>query len=165
MDLLWWEELLRLFIAGLLGAAVGFDREIKKRPAGLRTMTLVSMGAAAFVLMGIHTMAHVDKLDISRILQGIATGVGFVGAGVMIQSGGKVRGVTTAATVWVAASIGSSIAVGAYALGALITGLTIIVLWPMKRIEDEKMNKDQNDNATPGERDNDRRSDASTKND
>lgn len=140
MDLAWWEELLRLLIAAFLGAAVGFDREVKQRPAGLRTMTLVSMGAAAFVLMGIHAMAHVDNLDISRILQGIATGVGFVGAGVIIQSGGKVKGVTTAATVWVAAAIGSSAAVGAFALAALITVLTILVLWPMKTAVEDKIN-------------------------
>lgn len=158
MDLPWWEELLRLVIAGALGAAVGFDREIKNRPAGLRTMTLVAMGAAAFVLMGIHTMANVDNLDISRILQGIATGVGFVGAGVIIQSGAEVRGVTTAATVWVAAAIGSSVAVGAYALAGLITVLTIFVLWPMKTAVEEKINGQEGERSR-GDDDADAKSD------
>ncbi len=148
MDLLWWEELLRLLIAGALGAAIGLDRERKNRPAGLRTMTLVSMGAAAFVLMGIHTMAHVDNLDISRILQGIATGVGFIGAGVIIQSGAKVHGVTTAAAVWVAAAIGSSVAVGAYALAALIAALTIIILWPMKAVVEDQMQEQSDTGAS-----------------
>ncbi len=140
VDLAWWEELLRLVIAAFLGAAVGFDREVKQRPAGLRTMTLVSVGAAAFVLMGIHALASVDNIDLGRILAGVAGGVGFLGAGVIIQSGGKVKGVTTAATVWVAAAIGSSAAVGAYALAALITVLTILVLWPMQTAVEDKIN-------------------------
>lgn len=151
MDLPWWEELCRLVLAAALGAVVGFDRERKRRPAGLRTMTLVSMGAAAFVLMSIHAAADHDNLDIGRTLAGIATGVGFVGAGVIIQSSGRIRGVTTAATVWVAAAIGSSAAIGAYALAVLVTALTVAVLWPMKVMVEDRMGRDGDDTAADAE--------------
>lgn len=154
MDLAWWEELMRLLIAGALGAAVGFDREVKNRPAGLRTMTLVAMGAAGFVLMSIHALAELDNLDLGRVLSGIAGGVGFIGAGVIIQSRGHIRGVTTAASVWVVAAVGASAALGAYALAALITGLTVFVLWPMKQVEENNIPKKEEQGEDEGDDEN-----------
>jgi putative Mg2+ transporter-C (MgtC) family protein len=120
---------LRLGAAVLTGALIGFDREIRDKPAGLRTLTLVSLGAAVFTLTALDS----DGIDsTSRVIQGIVTGVGFLGAGTIIrgQTEQSVRGLTTAASVWLAAAIGVAcgLAYWPVVLVASVFGLLVLAL-------------------------------------
>jgi putative Mg2+ transporter-C (MgtC) family protein len=123
----WQELLLRLGVAALMGAAVGLDRELRHEPTGLRTVTLVAVGAASFTLVALQmasetTGAGYDSSgDIGRILQGLVSGIGILGAGVFLHRGGTVRLATTRASVWLAGAIG--VAAGlAPPLKATLTG-------------------------------------------
>jgi putative Mg2+ transporter-C (MgtC) family protein len=112
------ETIVRLLIALALGAAVGFERQLKKRPAGLRTHMLVCLGAAIFTTVGLSL-----EPNTSRIAEAIVTGIGFLGAGAIIAQGGRVRGITSAATLWAVAGLGLVVGVGAYVIAVVITVL------------------------------------------
>jgi putative Mg2+ transporter-C (MgtC) family protein len=135
----WAEVLLRLSVAGALGAAIGFERELREREAGLRTHLLVCLGSALFTIIsayGFHEFLTsgdaVVRSDPTRIAAQIVTGIGFLGAGAIIRQGISVRGLTTAATLWVAAAIGMATGAGYYS-GALIgTVLTVLALGPLR---------------------------------
>ena len=120
---------LRLGAAVLAGAVIGFDREIRDKPAGLRTLTLVSLGSAVFVLTSLDSGA-LDST--SRVIQGIITGIGFLGAGTIIRGRDEqsVRGLTTAASVWLAAAIGIACAMANWALvlAGSVFGLLVLAL-------------------------------------
>ncbi len=128
------EVLLRVALAALLGGAVGFDRERHNKPAGLRTHMLVAMGSAVFVGTGILVLEQVlgdpetVRLDILRVTQAVATGIGFLGAGAIIRAGGTVRGLTTAAGIWVTAGIGLAAGLGLYWLAVGSTLLVVVVI-------------------------------------
>ena len=117
----------RLGAAVLVGAVIGFDREIRDKPAGLRTLTLVSLGSAVFTLTGLDSGA-VDSA--SRVIQGIITGVGFLGAGTIIRGKTEesVRGLTTAASVWLAAAIGVACGLAYWPLVLLASVFGLLVL-------------------------------------
>ena len=125
----------RLGAAAVLGAIVGFEREVEGKSAGMRTHMLVAMGAAAFIL--IPVAAGVDDQGVSRVIQGVATGVGFLGAGIIlpIREELKVRGLTTAANIWVTAAAGLSVGAGYLWSGVLIVGLAWIILDMVGRLE------------------------------
>jgi putative Mg2+ transporter-C (MgtC) family protein len=125
----------RLLIALLLGALVGYDREVKDRAAGLRTHMLVALGAALFVVAGLQS--GMDNADVSRVLQGIVAGVGFLGAGAIIKLNEKeqVKGLTTAAGVWATAAIGVTAGMGHIATAALSTLFVVIILAILPRLE------------------------------
>jgi len=110
------EIVVRLLIATGLGAVVGLERQLKKRPAGLRTHMLVSLGAAIFTTVGLSL-----EPNTSRIAEAIVAGIGFLGAGAIIAQGGKVRGLTSAATLWAVAGLGLVVGVGEYVLAVIIT--------------------------------------------
>jgi putative Mg2+ transporter-C (MgtC) family protein len=136
-----WEALGRLAVAGGLGALVGFERELRDREAGIRTHLLVSLGSALFTIVsayGFHSfLAHggsVVRADPTRIAAQIVTGIGFLGAGAIIREGLSVRGLTTAATLWVVAAIGMASGAGYYWPAVATTGLTIFALWPLRVI-------------------------------
>ena len=112
------ETIVRLLIALALGAAVGFERQLKKRPAGLRTHMLVALGAAIFTTVGLAL-----EPNTSRIAEAIVTGIGFLGAGAIIAQGGRVRGITSAATLWAVAGLGLVVGVGAYVIAVVITAM------------------------------------------
>ena len=112
------EIVLRLLIATGLGAVVGLERQLKRRPAGLRTHMLVSLGAAIFTTIGLSL-----EPNTSRIAEAIVTGIGFLGAGAIIAQGGRVRGITSAATLWVVAGLGLVVGTGEYILAAIITAI------------------------------------------
>ena len=112
------ETIVRLLIALGLGAAVGFERQLKKRPAGLRTHMLVCLGAATFTTIGLSL-----EPNTSRIAEAIVTGIGFLGAGAIIAQGGRVRGITSAATLWAVAGLGLVVGVGEYVIAVVITVL------------------------------------------
>jgi putative Mg2+ transporter-C (MgtC) family protein len=134
-----WEALVRLAIAGGLGAAVGFERELRDREAGIRTHLLVSLGSALFTIVsafGFHEFlvagGNVVRADPTRIAAQIVTGIGFLGAGAIIREGMSVRGLTTAATLWVVAGIGMASGAGYYWPAVAATLLTIFALWPLR---------------------------------
>ncbi len=122
--------IIRLGIATLLGAILGLEREIHGRPAGLRTHLLVSLGAAAFMLMSplIAGMSRDFAGDPGRVAAQIVTGIGFLGAGAIVKEGINIRGLTTAACLWVAAAIGMACGAGLYAVAFLISIMAIFAL-------------------------------------
>jgi len=133
------DPLLRLFLATFLGAAIGWERFIDHKPAGLRTHTLVCVGSAAFILASERALAAAggNPADVTRVMQGVITGIGFLGAGSILQSkDGSVRGLTTAATIWLVAGIGMSIGVGDLRTGIALTGIAIVVLRGFRWIEE-----------------------------
>lgn len=125
---------LRFLLAAVLGAAVGFDRQRTNKPAGLRTHMLVSVGAAVFAGAGVMVLEDFGngsdevRLDILRVVAAVATGIGFIGAGVIFQSGGTVRGLTTAAGIWVTAGIGLLAGLGMPLLATGAAVLAVIVI-------------------------------------
>ncbi len=128
----------RLVLAVILGGLIGFEREVQRRSAGLRTHILVSLGSCLIMLTSLYVFdIYKDSaaLDPARIAAGVITGIGFLGAGTIIRSGEAVRGLTTAASLWLVAGIGLGIGCGFY-LASLITAiLTIVVLFFLKRLE------------------------------
>ena len=124
-----WNFILRLFIAGLLGGLIGFEREFRAKEAGLRTHFLVALGSALFML--ISQYAFTGRFDAARVAAQVVSGIGFIGAGVIIFQKNVVRGVTTAAGLWVAAAIGLASGAGMYALAIAATLMTIICLETM----------------------------------
>lgn len=126
-----WDVLLRLAVAAGLGAAVGVEREIREREAGIRTHLLVAVGAALFTLVGAYGFGG-GKVDPSRVAAQVVTGIGFLGAGAIIREGLSVRGLTTAASLWIVAATGMAAGAGYYWAAVVATGLTIVALWPLR---------------------------------
>jgi putative Mg2+ transporter-C (MgtC) family protein len=125
--------LLRLAVAAGLGGAIGFERELRERQAGLRTHLVVSVGAALFTLVSAYAFRNFGtKVDPTRIAAQIVSGIGFLGAGAIIRQGLSVRGLTTAATLWLVAAIGMASGAGYYD-GALIATLgALFTLGPLR---------------------------------
>lgn len=127
------EVLLRLAAATVLGGTLGIDRELREKPAGMRTHALVALGAAVMTLLGIHVASGVTPIDtsaISRVIQGIIAGVGFLGGGAILKGGieGDIRGLTTAASIWVVAALGIACGAGAWVAAAVTIVLAVITL-------------------------------------
>jgi len=129
--------IIRLAVATLLGGLLGFEREIHGRPAGLRTHLLVSLGAAAFMVMSpiVARMNHDMLGDPGRIAAQIVTGIGFLGAGAIVKEGVNIRGLTTAACLWIAAAIGMACGAGLFSEAVLISILAIFALVILPYIE------------------------------
>ncbi|PUE09576.1 methyltransferase [Limnohabitans sp. T6-5] len=125
---------LRLLIAATLGGILGFEREQKGKAAGLRTHMLVALGAALFVL--IPQQAGVSSADLSRVLQGLIAGVGFLGAGAIIKGHDEtqVKGLTTAAGIWLTAAIGVAAGMGREATAVLSTLLALVILYAVPKL-------------------------------
>ena len=136
------EIALRLFIAFALGGLLGLNRELHGKPAGFRTHALVCLGAAAAAMAALYSKdgAAADPNAISRVIQGVLTGIGFIGAGVILRdSSGHVTGLTTAATIWVCAVIGFVAAVGNWQILAITFAFTVFALVfgrPLERLTD-----------------------------
>lgn len=130
----------RLLIAVLLGALIGINRDLHGKPAGLRTHSLVALGAALAVLASVRLAGSDHQADVvSRVAQGVLTGVGFLGAGVILRDpgDGRVHGLTTAAAVWVTALFGVASGAGAYREVGAGFVLVLLVLWlggPIERL-------------------------------
>lgn len=120
------ESVLRILLACALGAAIGAQREWSGKPAGLRTLALISMGAALFTVVSEYGFSSGDP---SRIAAGIVTGVGFLGAGAILHRHSGVEGLTTAASVWLAAAIGLAAGAGFYWISLIATALALIILF------------------------------------
>jgi putative Mg2+ transporter-C (MgtC) family protein len=129
----WPEVLLRLFVAAALGGAIGVEREIRERQAGLRTHLVVSVGAAVFTLVSAYGFAGFGaRVDPTRIAAQIVSGIGFLGAGAIIRQGLSVRGLTTAASLWLVAAIGMAAGAGFWAGAVIATAGALITLGPLR---------------------------------
>jgi putative Mg2+ transporter-C (MgtC) family protein len=137
-----WPEILgRVALAGALGAVLGLERELREREAGLRTHLLVSVGSALFTIVSAYGFrefltsgGNVVRTDPTRIAAQIVTGIGFLGAGAIIRQGLAVRGLTTAATLWVVAAIGMASGAGYYSAAVITTGVALLALWPLRTL-------------------------------
>ena len=148
MDVLWEEltlgladfgqierVLLRIITAAVLGAILGFEREKAGKPAGFRTHIIVCLGTAIVVLA--CAGARMDMDGLSRVIQGVVTGIGFIGAGSILKLSEErdIQGLTTAAGLWMTAAIGIACGLGTLGLAIISTGLTLIVLWIFRLVE------------------------------
>jgi putative Mg2+ transporter-C (MgtC) family protein len=126
---------LKLVLAILCGGAIGFERELSRKAAGLRTNVLICMGSALFMIVSRHIGGGAPYTDPARLVAQVVTGIGFLGAGVILQARGSVTGLTTAATIFVVAAVGIAIGDGMFGVAILSTSLIIIVLVALRRVE------------------------------
>ena len=129
---------LRLLVATVAGMVVGLNRDIHNKPIGMRTLGLVSLGSALVILAGsVYEGLHFSQDAVSRVVQGILTGLGFLGAGSILRAkdGTEVQGLTTAATVWIAAGLGVTAGLGAWFITAVGTLMTLFLLTYGTRLE------------------------------
>jgi putative Mg2+ transporter-C (MgtC) family protein len=132
-----YEAIIKIIIAAILGGLIGLQRELDQEAAGLRTHMLVCIGATLFTIVSLYS-SYVG--DPTRIASGIVTGIGFLGAGTIFKDNNKIRGLTTAADLWVIASIGMAIGFGYYGLG-IISTIIILVILLVKKIFQENYKK------------------------
>ena len=118
------ETVIRLVFAVLAGGVIGLEREVVHKPAGMRTHMLVSLGSAMFALITFETLPN----EVARIIAGVATGVGFLGAGTIFRTKSEVQGLTTAASVWTVAALGLAIGLGYYFIMAVAVVLIPVIL-------------------------------------
>lgn len=127
----------RLGVATALGALIGLDRELRRKPAGLRTMMLTALGTATVVIVG--DVGHFAERPVTgegaRIIQGVVAGIGFLGAGVVLHTGTRVANLTTAAAVWVTAAMGVAAGMGEYALALIAAGIAFVTLTAVSVVE------------------------------
>ncbi|NIO20202.1 MAG: MgtC/SapB family protein [Candidatus Aenigmarchaeota archaeon] len=127
------EILIKIVVSAVLGLLIGFERAVHNKPAGMRTHSLVCIGATLFTIVSVSIMGA----DPSRVAAGIVTGIGFLGAGIIFQSKSRMRGITTATELWVLAAIGLAVGIGFYFAALVTTLIVIFVLIPMKYVEKE----------------------------
>lgn len=154
MDILWQElslgfgdrqqlvrVIIRLVTAVILGAAIGFEREKAGKAAGLRTHVLVTLGTCVFVLAGSGYGMNSDGL--SRVIQGIVTGIGFIGAGAILKLDQErnIRGLTTSAGIWMASAVGVAVGLGEIGLALMATVVTVVVLALVGAVDEKPENK------------------------
>ena len=120
------EDLLRVLAALLVGGAIGLEREYRDKAAGFRTIILITVGATLFTMFSLRLGGDDDPV---RIAAGIVSGVGFLGAGVILRHQGEIVGITTAATIWLTAGLGMGIGSGNYATTAISASAVLFVLW------------------------------------
>jgi len=128
---------LRLLAASVMGGLIGWERGRAEKPADARTMMLIAVGAAAFVLVGARVLAGLQvggssegvQADPNRVLSYVVSGVGFLGAGAILHSKKAVTGLTTAASVWCTAAVGAAAGMGEYAVGVIVTVIVLVTLW------------------------------------
>ena len=149
-----WEVLGRLALAAGLGGALGVEREWRDHEAGFRTHLLVCLGSAIFTVVSaygfeafLHSGASVVRADPTRIAAQIVTGIGFLGAGAIIRDGMNVRGLTTAANLWVVAAIGIASGAGYYSVALIGTAVALLALWPLRIAADYTIDRWRSDDA------------------
>ncbi len=142
MDMDWLTVLVRLLVATLAGGLIGLERSYHGRPAGFRTHTLVCVASSLLMLVTMYqdrwfagAALEIVRIDPTRMAQGVMTGIGFLGAGVIMKGGLNVRGLTTAASIWITAAIGILAGVGFYSAVLIATFITIGTLTAFRKIE------------------------------
>jgi putative Mg2+ transporter-C (MgtC) family protein len=126
---------IRLTSAMFAGMVIGYTREKLNRPAGLRTHSLITLGSALITILSANIFGNIYGGDPGRVTAQIVSGIGFLGAGTIIKTGFSVKGLTTAATMWVSAAIGIAFGIGEYFLGILATILSIVIITLLRQIE------------------------------
>lgn len=126
------EDLLKLLLAITAGGLIGIEREFRDKAAGFRTLIFICAGSCLFTILSANLAPDTDP---NRIAANIVTGVGFLGAGVILRDGGKVIGLTTAATIWLTAAVGMGLGGGEYVLSGLMVLTAMIVLWLLPLVE------------------------------
>ena len=127
-----WQMFLPILIAAAVGGLIGIEREYHDKSAGFRTMVLIAVGSALFTIM---SLSIDPKGEITRIAAAVVSGVGFLGAGVILKDGVTVGGLTTAASIWLVASLGMAAGAGHYMLAGAVTAFVLIVLWLLPPFE------------------------------
>jgi putative Mg2+ transporter-C (MgtC) family protein len=134
------EIIARLIVSLLLGGVIGFDREVKNRPAGLRTHMLVALAASIFSITTLEIIADLEKSghtgDPIRAIEAVTAGVAFLAAGTIIQSRAQISGLTTGASMWLAGAVGVACGFGYFTIAFLATGLALIVLVGLQRLSE-----------------------------
>jgi putative Mg2+ transporter-C (MgtC) family protein len=131
----------RFVLAAVLGAVIGMERELKARPAGLRTHMLTALAAAAFTIIMLELMYEARKMDPPasadpiRVIEAVTAGVAFLAAGAIIQARGKVQGLTTGAAMWLAGAVGVACGGGYYSIALLATALALLILTALRYLE------------------------------
>lgn len=128
--------LIRLGVAFLGGLLIGVEREVKDKDAGMRTHALVAIGSAIYMLTGLELLAEEGNSgDVTRIAGQIATGVGFLGGGVILKTGGNVQGLTTAATIWCCSAVGTLAGAGLLIETFICVGIILVITWLLHSVE------------------------------
>ena len=134
--------LIKLLFALVAGALIGYEREKSRYPAGLKTHILAAMGAAVFTMVALQAFLDFKTgapgMDLLRVISGVAMGIGFIGAGAIIQSEEKVKGLSAAASIWIIASVGVAIGLEYYLLAALATIISFLTLLVIERMDGKK---------------------------
>jgi len=125
----------QLLLSSVLGGAIGFVREIDKKAAGLRTHTLVCVGSTLLMMISIFMFVKFPGSDAGRIAAQVVTGIGFLGAGTILHSGGSIKGLTTAASIWVASAIGLAVGCGFYTAAISCTVIVLVIIEVLHKIE------------------------------
>jgi putative Mg2+ transporter-C (MgtC) family protein len=158
MPLTWGEITLRMVLSMVLGGFIGWEREVEGKPAGLRTLMLVSLGATVFVMAGINAALRAgEPTDPLRAMSGVAEGVGFLGAGLIFRTRRTVHLLTTAAAVWSAAAVGVAVGLGHYYMAVLGSVLVFVTLRFFDMLEQRMLGKTK----AKGKRDQDEKGDES----
>jgi putative Mg2+ transporter-C (MgtC) family protein len=148
-----WEALGRVGLALIAGALLGFEREVSDKPAGIRTYALVSQGAALFMVLGIllsnQEFGGETSVDPSRIASTVVQGIGFLAGGVIFTIGARVKGLTTAAGVWVAAAVGLLVGSGFYILGFGAVAMALVALRSLSVFEFRLPNRNHGEPGLP----------------
>ena len=141
---IWSDYLLKLFVATALSGIVGVERQLRKKTAGMRTHMLVCLGSLVFTLLGMDLFARgtltasgadPTRVDPLRIVEAIVGGLGFLGAGAIIQARGHIHGLTTATSIWTMGALGVAVGIGNYNLALLTMVFTLLVLWTIDLFE------------------------------
>ncbi len=140
----------RLCFAAVCAASVGWEREAQKKSAGLRTHVLVAVGSCLYALAAENLVARYEGVDIMRLIQGALMGTGFIAGGVIFRQGTSVRGLTTAAGLWIMSAVGVSIGLGFYFLAIASTALTFAVMTTLRWMEGRFSDKESKQDVGPG---------------
>lgn len=140
------EILIRVLAAAIIGGLIGYERRVHHKVPGIAGMMLVAIGSSTYMLLAKH-LAQTDPASISRALQGLMSGIGFLGGAVIFKSGFDVRGIKAAAAVWITGAIGLAIGTSYWWLGATVAAVTITVMYVSDLFPDPVREEKQEDNA------------------
>lgn len=143
--------LVRILVAAALGGIVGIERELRDRPAGFRTHMLVSLGACLFTLVGVFAFEKTSdaSTDFTRIASQVVVGIGFLGGGTILRHGSAIRGLTTAASLWVTAAVGLAVGMGFYFAATTVAVVAVVALAGLKPIEKRFMRGSRQEGEPP----------------
>ncbi len=146
VDLTTTDMFLRLVVAGVIGGLIGYERHIHHKAVGVAGMMLVAVGSAAYMLLASH-LARTDPSSLSRALQGLLQGIGFLGGAVIFKTGSDVRGIKTAAAIWITGAVGLAIGTWFWVLGVIVGLATGVILF----VADQLSGQEQARHAGPDE--------------